>query len=111
MANAESIYVDPSALLKGFGWLGLLLGLLIVAKVVPIYLLARFAHVSRRPLQVGIGLGQIGEFSFVLATIGLAHSLIPAELYAAILASVVITIAASTVLVRMGHSRLAPAGI
>src|SRR3989442_702488 len=99
--------IDPSALLKGFAWLGLLLGLLIAAKVIPIYLLARFAHVSRRPLQVGIGLGQIGEFSFVLATIGLAHSLIPAELYAAILASVVITIAASTGLVRIGHMRSA----
>jgi len=97
--------IDPSALLKGFGWLGLLLGLLIAAKVVPIYALVRFARLSTRPLQVGIGLGQIGEFSFVLATIGLAHSLIPGELYAAILASVVITIAASTVLVRVGHSR------
>ena len=96
--------IDPSALLKGVGWLGLLVGLLIAAKVAPVYLLVRFARVSQRPLQVGIGLGQIGEFSFVLATIGLAHGLIPGELYAAILASVVITIAASTVLVRVGHS-------
>ena len=97
--------IDPSALLKGLGWLSLLLALLIAAKLIPIYALARFARVSARPLQVGIGLAQIGEFSFVLATIGLAHSLIPAELYAAILASVVITIAASTVLVRVGHAR------
>jgi CPA2 family monovalent cation:H+ antiporter-2 len=97
--------IDPSSLVKGLGWLALLLGLLIVAKLMPVYALARFVHVSDRPLQVGIGLAQIGEFSFVLATIGLAHSLIPGELYAAILASVVITIAASTVLVRLGHSR------
>jgi CPA2 family monovalent cation:H+ antiporter-2 len=100
--------IDPSALLKGVGWLALLLGLLIVAKLIPVYALARFVRVSARPLQVGIGLAQIGEFSFVLATIGLAHNLIPKELYAAILASVVITIAASTVLVRVGHSRAAP---
>jgi len=97
--------IDPSALLKGLGWLGLLLALLIAAKLIPVYALARFARVSARPLQVGIGLAQIGEFSFVLATIGLGHSLIPGELYAAILASVVITIAASTVLVRVGHAR------
>jgi CPA2 family monovalent cation:H+ antiporter-2 len=100
--------IDPSALLKGVGWLALLLGLLIVAKLIPVYALARFVRVSTRPLQVGIGLAQIGEFSFVLATIGLAHNLIPGELYAAILASVVITIAASTVLVRVGHLRAAP---
>jgi monovalent cation:H+ antiporter-2, CPA2 family len=100
--------IDPSALLKGVGWLALLLGLLIVAKLIPVYALARYVRVSARPLQVGIGLAQIGEFSFVLATIGLAHNLIPGELYAAILASVVITIAASTVLVRVGHSRAAP---
>ncbi|HEV3095946.1 MAG TPA: cation:proton antiporter [Candidatus Dormibacteraeota bacterium] len=96
--------VDPTALLKGLGWLGLLLGLLIVAKLIPVYALARFVRVSARPLQVGIGLAQIGEFSFVLATIGLAHNLLPRELYAAILASVVITIAASTVLVRVGFN-------
>jgi monovalent cation:H+ antiporter-2, CPA2 family len=97
--------IDPSALLKGLGWLGLLLALLFAAKLTPVYVLARLARVSARPLQVAIGLAQIGEFSFVLATIGLTHSLIPGELYAAILASVVITIAASTVLVRIGQSR------
>ena len=100
--------IDPNELLKGFGWLGLLLGLLIMAKLLPVYALARLTHVSSRPLQVAIGLAQIGEFSFVLATIGLANGLIPSNLYAAILASVVITIAASTVLVRAGHSRTEP---
>ena len=60
---------------------------------------------SGRPLQVAIGLGQIGEFSFVLATIGLNRNVIPRELYAAVLAAVVVTIAASTLLVRLGHSR------
>jgi K+:H+ antiporter len=98
--------IDPSALVKGVGWLGLLLGLLIVAKLLPVYALARLARVSSRPLQVAIGLAQIGEFSFVLATIGLANGLLPSDLYAAILASVVITIAASTVLVRVGHARI-----
>ena len=98
--------IDPSALVNGVGWLGLLLGLLIVAKLLPVYALARLARVSSRPLQVAIGLAQIGEFSFVLATIGLANGLLPSDLYAAILASVVITIAASTVLVRVGHPRI-----
>jgi Kef-type K+ transport system membrane component KefB len=52
--------------------------------------------------QLAVGLGQVGEFSFVLATIVLGRSLIPAELFTAILTTVVLTIAASTVLVRLG---------
>jgi len=102
--------IDPAALLKGLGWLVLLLVLLLVAKVLPTYLLARVAHLPGRPRQVAIGLGQIGEFSFVLATIGLTRGVIPAELYAAILAAVVATIAASTLLVRLGYSRPPTAG-
>jgi CPA2 family monovalent cation:H+ antiporter-2 len=54
---------------------------------------------------VAIGLGQIGEFSFVLATIGLTRNVIPSNLYAAILAAVVLSIAASTLLVRVGYVR------
>jgi CPA2 family monovalent cation:H+ antiporter-2 len=97
--------IDPGALLRGLGWLFLLLGLLVVAKILPTYLLARFGHLPGRPRQIAIGLGQIGEFSFVLATIGLSRQVIPSELYAAILAAVVITIAASTLLVRLGNSQ------
>jgi CPA2 family monovalent cation:H+ antiporter-2 len=95
--------IDPGALRQGVGWLGLLLGLLIVTKGLPTYLLARLGRLPARPAQVAIGLGQIGEFSFVLATIGVAHHVIPGELYAAMLAAVVLTIAASTVLVRLAR--------
>jgi CPA2 family monovalent cation:H+ antiporter-2 len=97
--------IDPGALLRGLGWLLALLVLVALVKVVPIYLLARFAHLPGRPRQVAIGLGQIGEFSFVLATIGVTRNVIPSNLYAAILAAVVLTIAASTLLVRVGYAR------
>jgi CPA2 family monovalent cation:H+ antiporter-2 len=95
--------IDPGALRQGVGWLGLLLGLLLVTKVLPTYVLARLGRLPGRPVQVAIGLGQIGEFSFVLATIGVAQHVIPGELYAAVLAAVVLTIAASTVLVRLAR--------
>jgi len=97
--------IDPRALLSGLGWLPVLLALVVLVKVVPIYLLARFGHLPGRPGQVAIGLGQIGEFSFVLATIGVTRNVIPSNLYAAILAAVVLTIAASTLLVRVGYAR------
>ena len=93
--------IDPAAVLRGWAWLLLVLGLLLVAKIAPIYLMTRISRVAGRPLQVAIGLGQIGEFSFVLATIGVTRGVIPAELYSAILAAVVLTIAASTFLVRL----------
>src|SRR2546428_59866 len=97
--------IDPRALLSGLGWLPVLLALVVLVKVIPIYLLARFGHLPGRPRQVAIGLGQIGEFSFVLATIGVTRNVIPSDLYAAILAAVVLTIAASTLLVRVGYAR------
>ena len=97
--------IDPGALLKGLGWLAVLLGLLVVGKVLPTYLLARLGRLPGRPRQIATGLGQIGEFSFVLATIGVSRHVIPSELYAAILAAIVLTIAASTLLVRVGYAR------
>ena len=95
--------IDPTQLLTGFGWLLLLLALLIVAKVVVSYALAKFARLASRPWQLAVGLGQVGEFSFVLAGVGLTAGAIPANLYTAMLTAVALTIAASTVLVRVGH--------
>ncbi|HVH66055.1 MAG TPA: cation:proton antiporter [Candidatus Acidoferrum sp.] len=102
--------IDPRSLAKGLGWLVLLLGLLVLTKVLPTYVLARLSRLSGRPGQMAIGLGQIGEFSFVLATIGAARGVIPTELYAAILGAVVVSIAATTLLVRLGYGpQLRPA--
>jgi Kef-type K+ transport system membrane component KefB len=56
-----------------------------------------------RPWQMAIGLSQVGEFSFVLASIVLGRALIPAALYNAVLAAVVVTIVFSTTLVKLGH--------
>jgi CPA2 family monovalent cation:H+ antiporter-2 len=95
--------IDPGQLVKGAGWIALLLALLVVAKVGVSYLLAWLAGLRARRGQLAMGLGQIGEFSFVLATIGLSAGAIPQALYAAILATVAISIAASTILVRFGH--------
>jgi len=99
--------IDPTALVRGLRWLAVLAGLLLATKLIPIYLLARFAPLPGRAFQVAIGFGQIGEFSFVLATIGVASHVMPSDLYAAILAAVVLSIAASTLLVRAAHPRAA----
>jgi monovalent cation:H+ antiporter-2, CPA2 family len=92
--------LDPGALGAGLGWLALLLVLLIVGKVFVAWILARIAGVER-PGQVSIGLAQVGEFSFVLASLLFASAAIPPELHAALLAAVAISIAVSTIAVRL----------
>jgi K+:H+ antiporter len=95
--------IDPAALPGALPWLGVVLGMVVVVKMVPISLLARLARLEGvRPWQMAVGLGQIGEFSFVLASVGLAEHVIPSAAYTAILAAVVVTIAVTTVAVRLG---------
>jgi CPA2 family monovalent cation:H+ antiporter-2 len=93
--------IDPASLAASFGWVVLLVGLVIGAKVLPAYVLARATGLKADPIQLATGLGQIGEFSFVLATVGLATGAIEAGIYSAILGSVALTIALSTVAVRV----------
>jgi CPA2 family monovalent cation:H+ antiporter-2 len=58
--------IQPDALLRGLPWLVLFLALIGGAKVAVAYGLARALALPARPLQLAVGLGQIGEFSFVL---------------------------------------------
>jgi CPA2 family monovalent cation:H+ antiporter-2 len=93
--------LDPNALLgSGLGWVVLLIGLLLGGKTLVAYVLARLAKLPR-PLQVSIGLSQVGEFSFVLGTLLLASGRIPGELHAALLAVVILSIAFSAVAARL----------
>jgi CPA2 family monovalent cation:H+ antiporter-2 len=100
--------LDPAALAAGAGWLVLFLGLIVVAKVGVIYLTARLARIGERPLQLSVGLGQIGEFSFVLAAALAAGDAIGSPVYVAMIGAVALSIAATTVLVRLTPSPSSP---
>jgi CPA2 family monovalent cation:H+ antiporter-2 len=93
--------IEPSALRNGLGWLVVFLALIVVAKVAVAYVLARLARLPARPLQLAVGLGQIGEFSFVLGSAAAAAGAITHERYVALVAAVAISIAVSTVVVRL----------
>lgn len=93
--------VQPDALARGLGWLVLFLVMIVVAKVAVVYGLARAARLPVRPLQLAIGLGQIGEFSFVLGSAAVAAGAIANDTYVALVAAVALSIAVSTVLVRL----------
>jgi Kef-type K+ transport system membrane component KefB len=99
--------IEPSALRDGLGWLAIFLVLIVVAKVAVAYVLARIARLPARPVQLAVGLGQIGEFSFVLGSAAAAAGAITHERYVALIASVAISIAVSTVVVRLVGPRRA----
>jgi CPA2 family monovalent cation:H+ antiporter-2 len=96
--------IDPDALLDALPALGIVLALVVVAKVGVSYVLARAGKLPR-PLQLAVGLGQVGEFSYVIVSVGLAAGLVPPDWFAATLGAVVITIAASAVLARFTGPR------
>jgi CPA2 family monovalent cation:H+ antiporter-2 len=105
--------IDPAALGNGLGWLVLCLGLVAIAKSGVIFALARASKLPADPAQLAVGLGQVGEFGFVLATVAVARGVLPAEVYAALLAAVAISIAFSSILVRLVRRKapLAPSGV
>ncbi|HET9613960.1 MAG TPA: cation:proton antiporter, partial [Candidatus Limnocylindrales bacterium] len=103
--------IQPDALVRGAGWLALFLGLIVGTKVVVAWALARAARLQARPAQVAVGLGQVGEFSFVLGSAAVAAGAIAHDTYVALVAAVAVSIAVSTVVVRYvaptGSARLA----
>jgi CPA2 family monovalent cation:H+ antiporter-2 len=101
--------IDPTAIPASLGWLGLVLALVLVLKGGTIFAIVRrlrFRDVT--PWHVGVGLGQIGEFSFVLASVGATRGWITPHVYTAILGAVVASIAVVTIAVRQ-HSWQRPA--
>jgi CPA2 family monovalent cation:H+ antiporter-2 len=97
--------LDPAALVRGVSWLAAFMALIVVAKIAVAYALARLVKLAARPGQLAIGLGQIGEFSFVLGSALRAGGTLAEEVYAALLAAVAISIALSSVSVRLAHRR------
>ena len=97
---AIGMLLDPNQLVPGLPWIATFLALVVLAKVLVAYVLARFAVPAARPLQLAVGLGQMGEFSFVLASALVAAGTIPVDLYVALVAAVAITIGVSAVAVR-----------
>ena len=92
--------IDPGRLGDAAPSLALLLALVVVAKVGVAWILVRLARLEARPIQLAVGLGQIGEFSFVLASAGLAVGAIDDVLFVAIIAAVAVSIAVSSIAVR-----------
>ena len=92
--------LDPALILESLPLAGVLVALLVAGKVLVAWALARVARLDARPLQLAVGLGQIGEFGYVLAGIAVAAGALAAHEFEAVLCAIVVTIAGSAVLVR-----------
>jgi K+:H+ antiporter len=100
--------IEPAGLVRGMGWLAVLLALILVTKVAVAWILARSFRLPARPGQLAVGLGQIGEFSFVLGSAAIAAGAIGDDLYVALVAAVAISIGVSAVAVRFVKGTPAP---
>lgn len=103
--------VDPQALVTDSVWLAAFVGLVALRSAL-IWAMAGLLGIPGRAGQVAVGLGQIGEFSFVVAALGLGAGAIDNAQFSAVLATATLTIALSTVGARLfpkGHPAVTPA--
>lgn len=85
--------LDPSYLVANLGIILVVVTLVLIGKAIIFIILTRlFGYVNVVPLAVGLTLFQVGEFSFVLARIGLNTQSISQDLYSLILTVAVLTI-------------------
>lgn len=90
--TSVGMLLDPSFLLAKWDKILLIVGLVSVGKGVIFSSLALlFGYRNVVPLAVGLGLFQVGEFSFVLARVGLSSGSIPHELYSLVLSATIIS--------------------
>ena len=92
--------IEPRELASAWPFALLVLVLMIFLKTFPTMALAKIAKLNVRPTQLGVGVSQIGEFSFVLGSLAFAQELITRSQFTGLLVAVVLSITASTILIR-----------
>jgi CPA2 family monovalent cation:H+ antiporter-2 len=92
--------IEPKELASAWPFALLVLVLMIFLKTFPTMALAKIAKMNVRPTQLGVGVSQIGEFSFVLGSLAFAQELITRSQFTGLLVAVVLSITASTIFIR-----------
>ena len=88
---------DPQILINEPLKLLIVVAIIMIGKTIAaIALVLAFRYPLNTAMTVGASLAQIGEFSFILAGMGLAMNMLPAEGYSLILAGALISIAANS---------------
>ncbi len=100
--TSVGMLLDPMFLVAHWAQVLLLVALVTVGKGTIFALVTRlFGYGNVVPLAVGLGLSQIGEFSFVLAGIGLADESISNDVYSLILCAAVVSMVLTPLLSRL----------
>ncbi|HEY9899305.1 MAG TPA: cation:proton antiporter [Pantanalinema sp.] len=85
--------INPGFLVAHLGAVALLVAAIVVGKTLLVFGIARvFGYSGRTSLAIGLGLAQIGEFTFILAKLGQQQGLISASLFSLILTGALVTI-------------------
>ena len=96
--------IDPSVLWHAPVALAVTVLIIVVGKtLVAIALVLALRYPAGTAIAVGLSLAQIGEFSFILAGLGVALNLLPAQAQSLIVAGAVISIALNPALFRLAE--------
>ena len=98
--------IEVSQLSSALPFALLIIVLVIFAKSLPVVLLAKIGKLNANPFQLGVGVGQVGEFSFVLGSIAYSQGAIDLGQFVGVLLAVVISIIGSVLLVRLRPARV-----
>ena len=98
--------IEVSQLSSALPFALLIIVLVIFAKSLPVVLLAKIGKLNANPFQLGVGVGQVGEFSFVLGSIAYSQVAIDLGQFVGVLLAVVISIIGSVLLVRLRPARV-----
>ena len=94
--------LDPAFLLENAGTVALVVGLVFVVKgLVFAGTVRTFGYGNIIPFAVGLGLFQVGEFSFVIARVGLDAGAIAQRSYSVMLTTAVVTMALTPFAMRL----------
>jgi CPA2 family monovalent cation:H+ antiporter-2 len=93
--------IQPSLLSDVWPFALLILVMMVLLKSLPTILIAKLGKMNATPFHLGVGVSQIGEFSFVLGSVAYSQSAITLIQYTGLLLAVVLSITASTILVRI----------
>jgi len=94
--------LDPAQIWPNRGLIGLLLAIVMVVNPVVAYVAARLRKTSLRvAVTLGLALGQIGEFSFMLGTLGQKVGLLPAHVLPCLVAVSIVTITLNPLVFRL----------
>lgn len=97
--------IEPSQIQSALPFAALILALMILVKTLPTIGLARIGKMKVRPYQLGVGVSQIGEFSFVLGSLAFVQEAITRAQYTGLLLAVVLSITGSTIMVRRHYKQ------